>query len=183
MVRHLRTHGCTPKQGKGGHEKWYCPCGRHMTVVTQTREVSPGLARQPVERLECLPEGMAAMSNTYTARAVRWEHGWELHVDGVGVTQVRVLRHAEQQVRDLVATVTDVDDPGATVVVRPDLGGLECEVEAARRESEAATAAQVKAGERSRQAAEALRSFGLSVTDTATVLGVSRGRVSQLVGH
>jgi hypothetical protein len=30
----------------------------------------------------------------YTARAVRWSGGWELHVDGVGVTQVRILSKA-----------------------------------------------------------------------------------------
>lgn len=44
-------------QGKGDHEKWHCPCGEHMTVITQTREVSPGLVRQAIDRLSCLPEG------------------------------------------------------------------------------------------------------------------------------
>lgn len=53
----LRAAGCTSRQGKGDHEKWSCPCGKHMTVVTQTREVSPGLVRQAIQRLSCLPEG------------------------------------------------------------------------------------------------------------------------------
>jgi hypothetical protein len=30
--RALLAHGCTWKQGKGDHEKWYCPCGKHMAV-------------------------------------------------------------------------------------------------------------------------------------------------------
>ncbi|RNL63637.1 type II toxin-antitoxin system HicA family toxin [Nocardioides marmoriginsengisoli] len=57
ITKALRAYGCTPKQGKGDHEKWYCPCGKHMTPITQTREVSPGLVRQAIVRLECLPKG------------------------------------------------------------------------------------------------------------------------------
>lgn len=58
LTRALRAQGCAPKQGKGDHEKWYCSCGRnHMTPITQTREISPGVVRQAIERLECLPEG------------------------------------------------------------------------------------------------------------------------------
>lgn len=37
--------------------------------------------------------------------AVPWSDGWELHVDGVGVTQCRDLKTAHQQVVDYVATV------------------------------------------------------------------------------
>ncbi len=33
--------------------------------------------------------------------------GWELYVDGVGVTQVDHLEEAEAQVRDLIETMTD----------------------------------------------------------------------------
>ena len=57
MVTKLRAQGCTRTQGKGDHEKWYCPCGKHMTVITQARDVSPGLVRQAEQRLSCLPEG------------------------------------------------------------------------------------------------------------------------------
>lgn len=57
MVKAMRAQGCTSAQGKGDHEKWFCPCGEHMTVITQTRDVSPGLVRQAIDRLECLPEG------------------------------------------------------------------------------------------------------------------------------
>ncbi|MDO5626970.1 MAG: type II toxin-antitoxin system HicA family toxin [Mobilicoccus sp.] len=57
LVLRLRAQGCTPRQGKDDHEKWYCPCGQHMTPITQTRDVSPGLLRQAEKRLTCLPEG------------------------------------------------------------------------------------------------------------------------------
>ena len=30
----LLVGGCTWKQGKGDHIKWYCPCGNHIAVVT-----------------------------------------------------------------------------------------------------------------------------------------------------
>jgi hypothetical protein len=49
--------------------------------------------------------------STYTVRAKRWKHGWELHVDGVGVTQSRNLDGAEQMVRDYIETLTDHDRP------------------------------------------------------------------------
>ena len=57
LVKALEACGCTMKQGKGDHEKWYCPCGKHMTVITDTRDISPGLVRQALDRMECLPEG------------------------------------------------------------------------------------------------------------------------------
>lgn len=55
--RALLVHGCTAKPGKGDHEKWYCPCGQHMTVLTRPGMVSPGLIRQALDRLACLPKG------------------------------------------------------------------------------------------------------------------------------
>lgn len=48
---------------------------------------------------------------TYVTHAYKWKtdhgEGWELYVDGVGVTQVDHLEEAEAQVRDLIETVTD----------------------------------------------------------------------------
>lgn len=57
MARALRQQRCTSRPGKGDHEKWYCPCGLHMTVVTRSPTVSPGVVRQAIARLECLPKG------------------------------------------------------------------------------------------------------------------------------
>ncbi|WP_082043515.1 type II toxin-antitoxin system HicA family toxin [Mobilicoccus massiliensis] len=57
LARRLRSHGCTPKPGKGDHEKWYCPCGKHMAVITRTRDVSPGVVDDTRKKLTFLPEG------------------------------------------------------------------------------------------------------------------------------
>lgn len=37
---------------------------------------------------------------TYQVIAKRWERGWELHIDGMGVTQSRTVKDAEDMVRD-----------------------------------------------------------------------------------
>lgn len=118
---------------------------------------------------------------SYTARAKRWEHGWELHIDGVGVTQSRTLADAERMVRDYIATLYDLDDVTDDVTIVPDLGSLTDHVRRAKERSRAAEQAQREAAAESRRVARELRRAGLSVTDTAAVLGVSRGRVSQLV--
>jgi hypothetical protein len=57
VARALRAHACTPKEGKGDHVKWYCPCGKHMAVITEARIVSPGVVRDTIVKLACLPEG------------------------------------------------------------------------------------------------------------------------------
>lgn len=116
----------------------------------------------------------------YTVTARRWEGGWELHIDGVGVTQCRTLDQADQEVRDYIETLTDKDASAATVTIIPELGGLEREVSSARDQARAAAEAQVAAAERSRKVVRKLQDAGLSVSDMAAVLGVSRGRISQL---
>jgi DNA-directed RNA polymerase specialized sigma subunit len=117
---------------------------------------------------------------TYQVRALRWAHGWELHIDGVGVTQVRSLARAEQQVRDYVETLLDVDASTAVITVTPDLGSVQRQIDAARRQRRAAEEAQRKAAEKTRTVVVKLRSSGLSVEETARVMGVSPGRVSQI---
>lgn len=118
---------------------------------------------------------------TYTVTAKRWKHGWELHIDGVGVTQSRTLAGADQMVRDYVETLLDVDASDAEVVIVPQLGGLEERVREVREHARAAEQARRAAAREAREVATALREAGLSISDTAEVLGVSRGRVSQLV--
>lgn len=41
----------------------------------------------------------------YEVRAARWDGGWELHIDGVGVSQVLLLKDAHQQVCDYLDTI------------------------------------------------------------------------------
>lgn len=57
LATRLRAAGCTSKPGKGDHEKWYCPCGQHMAVITRPGTVSPGVVAQAMRNLKCLPEG------------------------------------------------------------------------------------------------------------------------------
>ena len=119
---------------------------------------------------------------TYTVRAKRWEHGWELHIDGIGVTQSRTLDTAEGMVRDYVASLTGRDTAADAVEIRPDLGGLEADAAAARERVERSQREGREAIAAFGKVAQRLRGAGLSLTDTATLLGVSRGRISQLGG-
>lgn len=119
--------------------------------------------------------------NTYTVHAKRWAHGWELHIDDVGVTQSRTLSDAERMVRDYIATLHDLDEVTGEVVIVPNLGRLADRVRAARERTKEVETAQREAAREAREVARALRAEGLSVADTAVVLGVSKGRVSQLV--
>lgn len=123
---------------------------------------------------------MATGTNAYNVTAKRWKHGWELHIDGVGVTQSRTLDTAEQMVRDYIETLTDKDVSGDKVVITPDLGELDHKVTTVRELLAAADRQQQEARNSYRALAADLRAAGLSVSDTAAILGVSRGRVSQL---
>lgn len=55
----------------------------------------------------------------YVVRAEPWEAGWELHVDGLGVTQTPTLVTAERQARDYIETVTGVDLREDAVTIVP----------------------------------------------------------------
>ena len=121
------------------------------------------------------------MSETYRVQAKRWAHGWELHIDDVGVTQSRTLEDAEQMVRDYIESLTGRDVDAATIEIHPVINGqLEVEAVAAVAATRAAEADQLAAAKRLRAAAKALRGGGLSLSDTATILNMSRARVSQL---
>ena len=115
--------------------------------------------------------------------AKRWEHGWELHIVGIGVTQSRLLSDAEAMVRDYLAADDISDAETAEVTIRPDLGGLEDLIHVVRAQTERAQIAQQEAAKAARDLVAQLRQAGLSVADTATILGVTEGRVSQLVAH
>ncbi len=119
--------------------------------------------------------------SAYTVQAVKWEHGWELHVQDVGVTQCRTLAAAAQQVRDFVATMLDIDADDAEVHLSVAIGGVEKDVELARKMTAEAIEKQHQAATESRRVARELRTAGLSVADTAAVMAISKGRVSQLI--
>ena len=118
----------------------------------------------------------------YQVRAKRWEHGWELHIDGVGVTQSRTLWDAEEMARDLIGRREDLPEDAFTVTITPEIGGgLDEETRAAREAVSAANRAQRLAAAQSRAAARRLRQAGLTGRDIAKVLDVSPQRVSQLL--
>jgi hypothetical protein len=115
-------------------------------------------------------------------RARRWARGWELHIDGVGVTQSHSLSDAEEMVRDYIALDADVDPYSFDVVIVAEVGdGLDGDIADVRRAIREAEQAQVHAAERSRALVRQLAAKGLSGKDTAKVLGVSPQRVSQLL--
>lgn len=57
VKQRLLAQGCTSKPGKGDHEKWYCPCGKHIAVVTKPGTVSPGVVADAIKKFDCLPKG------------------------------------------------------------------------------------------------------------------------------
>lgn len=97
------------------------------------------------------------------------------------MTQVRVLDHARTQVCDLVETMTDQRPDEDSVEVIIDLGALSEQAHRARQMTASAADAQKVAAAASRKVVADLRAEGLSVSDIATILGVSRGRVSHLL--
>lgn len=58
LTKAMRGAGCVlVRQGRGDHEVWRCPCGRHTAVVVRDRQVSAGVVRSIITQLACLPEG------------------------------------------------------------------------------------------------------------------------------
>lgn len=55
----LRRAGCVPPtgRGRGGHDKWDCPCGQHSANIPRHSNISPGVIRDTIKRLACLSEG------------------------------------------------------------------------------------------------------------------------------
>jgi len=123
------------------------------------------------------------MSKAYTVEAKRWEHGWELHVGGVGVTQSRSLHSAARIVREYVSLVEGISDESTIdVEIRPQIAdALGKEVLAARQAVHELGERQREVAALSRAAAKDLAQSGLSGADIAIVLDVSPQRVSQLL--
>jgi len=118
----------------------------------------------------------------YHVTAKRWARGWELHIDGVGVTQSRTLTGAVRMVRDYLALDLGGDPASYDVTITPELDGeLANETETARQAVREAEKAQRDAAAAQRAVARRLKANGLSGADIAAVLKVSTQRVSQLV--
>jgi hypothetical protein len=127
--------------------------------------------------------GMVAVTTTYTVVAKRWRHGWELHIEGLGVTLSRNLAEAEAMARGYIALDLDIPEDSFDVRVMPEVGdGLDELIKRTRGEIADAARAQSRAAESSRALVQKLKLLGLSGKDTALVLGVTPQRVSQLAG-
>ena len=74
-----------------------------------------------------------------------------------------------------------VDHADVDITIIPEIGALADEVAQAREATRGAAEATELAARQSRAAAQHLRAAGYSVSDSAVIMGVSRGRVSQLV--
>jgi hypothetical protein len=118
----------------------------------------------------------AVISVTVTAR--RWEHGWELDVKDVGVTQTRSLALADRDASDYVELMTGSRPEHVTVSW--DLGQMEQEIAGLRAARVMADEAQDHAADLARQVVSDLRHMGMSGDDIGKVLDVSPQRVSQL---
>lgn len=122
------------------------------------------------------------MNDTYEVLARRWAKGWELHIDGVGVTQSRTLTYAEDMVRDYIALDLGIEPDSFEVRITPEIGeGLDEDIAAVQKEIRTAERALAVAAERSRAIVRELTAKGLSGREVARVLGVSPQRVSQLL--
>lgn len=121
---------------------------------------------------------------TYTVTAKRWAHGWELHIDDVGVTQARSLSVAESTAREYIAFALDIEDENSIdVKVVPQLDPeLTRQIRTAREEVNAAARKQEEAASKQRAIAKRLSSTGLTGREIATLLDLSPQRVSQLLG-
>lgn len=63
------------------------------------------------QRCDPPPERMIPLPYKVVAKA--WEHGWELHIEGIGVTQSEGVEDAEAMVRDYLEL--DGLDAGAAI--------------------------------------------------------------------
>jgi len=117
---------------------------------------------------------------TYQVIAKRWERGWELHIDGVGVTQSHGVSDAEEMVRHYLE-LEGVAEPFALSIDFRAEDDLDAEIREARRAAAEAADAQEAAAEKSRAVARRLAARQYKGVEIAAVLGVSKQRASQLV--
>lgn len=121
---------------------------------------------------------MSESTREYQVRAVRWEHGWELHIDNDRVTQARTLAEADRVIADYLALDGESD---ARFTVVPELDERTAsEISAVQTQMAQVQQLQAQTTGRYRGLVGTLRHAGMSVSDIARVLKISPGRVSQL---
>lgn len=118
----------------------------------------------------------------YNVTAERDGDYWELHVDGVGVTQCRTLDEADEMVRDYLTLRLDADVSHAVIRVTPKIEGLTDAVVGLRRLHARIAELSLDAETARLELIKEMRAEGFSLADVAGAVGVSKGRVSQLIG-
>lgn len=117
---------------------------------------------------------------TYHVTAKRWEHGWELHIDGAGVTQSRSVTDAEAMVRDYLR-LDGITEPFAVEIDFRAEDDLDAEVRAALDASARAEQSQRDAARKVRWVAGKLRQRNYRGNEVAKLLKVSKQRASQIL--
>ncbi|MGO2822528.1 MAG: antitoxin HicB [Brachybacterium tyrofermentans] len=121
-----------------------------------------------------------------TVVATRWTQGWELTLEGEedAATQVRTLDKARQQIVDYLDTVDpEVDHADWVVTVIPADETDAQKIRAVREGTAAAAIAQEEAARSTRNLIADLDKKQYKSADIAGLLGISRGRVSQLLSE
>lgn len=122
----------------------------------------------------------------YRIRALRQERGWELRVEGVGVTHSRTLAGAETMVREYLRVGCGPDAADAAVItLSVEIYGTDSavddEIDHFRTAVQELRHRQEDVLSRSRGLAQSLRGAGLSGADAAVVMGLSAQRYSQII--
>lgn len=118
---------------------------------------------------------------TINVTASRWSGGWELEITENKHTQVRHLANARQQVVDYLDSIDESQSHETWVInIIPDIGNIRNELKEAQTATHRALKAQEKAALKTRKVVKTLISEGYTKTDIATLMGVSRARISQL---
>lgn len=114
--------------------------------------------------------------------AKKWSGGWELFFNEDDVTQSRTLDGAKQQVLDYLATCYP-DIAYSDLDIKIHVEDYEDAVYRAKQKTLEAEKLTQEAAEETKALVRMLRfKKGLSLADTAAILGVSKTRVQQLQG-
>ncbi len=121
---------------------------------------------------------------TFTVRAKRWKRGWELTIDGVGVTQAKRLTEAEKMAKSYISMVRDLEEDAIAVSIIPVIDDeLDQLILDLRAQQERAAREQEAASRSARELVSLLRKEeDLSQAEIAVVLDISPQRVNQLLG-
>jgi hypothetical protein len=117
----------------------------------------------------------------YAVTVKRWDRGWELHIDGVGVTQARNLREADAMVRDYLEIMEGEEAAASAKLNYTYALPAVARFEKAKKATSEAERLTAQAAAESRSAVAQLMASGVSGADMSKLLALSPQRVSQLV--